>query len=185
MNASTAAIDGGRRKLAWLSKTSIILIVLIVSLLITSIYAIAILVTNVVGPIEIHVSPPPEEGYATLTLVSAPSSASAGETISIVLSLTANAKFEAYPEVNITATDFTPTTSDVTVRLYRPTTLCRESGYRSMSMESIPNGVRSYTSYDTFFCEAGESGQFEIQISFNTPNPTPEGKYQIYIALKT
>jgi len=138
----------------------------------------------VLGPIEIHVSPS-EVGYATLTLVSAPSSISAGESATIVVGLTANSDFDAYPEVNITATDFTPTTSDVSVFVNRENLLCGHTGVEQLTGQSTSNGVRFYKNYDTFHCTVGESGQFEIRISFNTANPTPDGKYQIYIALKT
>jgi hypothetical protein len=86
--------------------------------------------------------------------------------------------------VEVTATDFTPTTSDVSAK-YATDFLCGGSrGIKDMSASPTTNGIL-FKSAVSFDCKAGESGNIYIKISFKTPNPTPDGKYLVRIWIET
>jgi hypothetical protein len=88
--------------------------------------------------------------------------------------------------IEVTATDFTPTTSDVSAK-YATDPLCSWSrGMQSMSPSPTTNGILfKSSSAVSFDCKSGESGNIYIKISFKTPNPTPDGKYLVRIWIET
>jgi uncharacterized protein (DUF983 family) len=152
-------------------------------------FVYAAIVTNVLGPIQVRViQTTTTTQFATLTLVSSPpTEISAGSDLELTIKLDVKTGFSnGFLVVEVTATDFTPTTSDVSAK-YATDPFCSWSrGMQSMSASSTTNGVLFKSSnYVPFDCKAGESGNIYIKISFKTPNPTPDGKYLVRIWMET
>jgi len=166
-------------------KLSLILALCLIAIAVTfSVYAFVY--TNILGPISIHVSPEsPQPGtFAELSLTSTPpSEVTSGSIVEIPISVTVNENFNGYLEVNVTATDFTPTSSDVVVWTYPRVCELSAATWWDMTPSSIPNGVKWRLQDRVFQCSAGETGSIKIRIQFNTPNPTDSGTYQITIGL--
>ena len=151
-------------------------------------FTYAAIVTNILGPIEVRVvqTTTPTQ-FATLSLASTPpSEIPVGSDLELTVNLDVHTGFSnGILVVNVTATDFVPSTSDVSVQFKR--SMCKWShGWESMTASSIPSGVqfRSPAGYE-FTCSAGESGPIYLKITFNTPNPTDSGKYRITISIET
>ena len=86
----------------------------------------------------------PQPGtFAELSLTSTPpSEVISGSIVEIPTSVTVNENFNAYLEVNVTATDFTPTSSDVVVWSYPCVCELSTATWWDMTPCSIPNGVK-------------------------------------------
>jgi hypothetical protein len=91
--------------------------------------------------------------------------------------------------VEVTATDFTLTTSDVSAKFSTNYICGGTRGWTDMLLSS-PNATnvilfRSPGGAYAFQCTSGESGSIYIKINFKTPNPTPDGKYLVRIWMET
>jgi len=152
-----------------------------------ALFTYAAIVTNILGPIEIRVvQPTTTVQLATLSLASTPpSEISAGSDLDLTVNLNVNTGFSnGILVVNVTATDFTPSTSDVSVQ-YRRSLCGHNHGWSGMTPYPISNGVQFRGTEYEFTCSAGESGPIYLKITFNTPNPTDSGKYRITIGIET
>jgi uncharacterized protein (DUF983 family) len=152
-------------------------------------FVYAAIVTNVLGPIQVRViQTTTTTQFATLTLTSSPpTEIPAGSDLELTIKLDVKTSFSnGILVIEVTATDFTPTTSDVSAR-YSTGYFCGASrGWTDMSASSTTNGVLLKSpNYDTFKCSFGESGYIYIKISFKKPNPTPDGKYLVRIWIET
>jgi uncharacterized protein (DUF983 family) len=152
-------------------------------------FVYAAIVTNVLGPIQVRViQTTTTTQFATLTLTSSPpTEIPIGGDLDLTVKLDVKTGFSnGFLVVEVTATDFTPTTSDVYVKYARD--ICGVShGLTDMSASPTTNGVlfKSTDGILAFNCKSGESGNIYIKISFKTPNPTPDGKYLVRIWIET
>jgi hypothetical protein len=148
----------------------------------------AALVTNVLGPIEVRVvQTTTTTQFATLSLVSTPpSEIPAGSDLELTVRLDVNTAFSnGILVVEVKATDFNPTSSDVSVK-YSRSALCGVShGWKDMTAQNAADGVRFFDTTFKFTCSAGESGSLYIKLTLRTPNPTPNGKYLIKVWIET
>jgi len=150
-------------------------------------FTYAAIVTNILGPIEVRVvQTTTQTQFATLSLASTvPSEISAGSDLDLIINVVVKTGFSnGVLVVNVTATDFTPSTSDVSVQYSRNYFCGVGHGWYSMSASSIPGGIQFRGTQYKFTCSAGESGQVELKITFKTPNPTDSGKYRITIGIE-
>jgi hypothetical protein len=152
-------------------------------------FVYAALVTNVLGPIEVRVvQTTTTTQFATLSLVSTPpSEIPAGSDLELTVRLNVNTAFSnGILVVEVKATDFNVTSSDVSAKYYRGSPLCGLShGWTDMAAQNAVDGVRFLGTTFKFTCSAGESGGISIKLTFRTPNPTPNGKYLIKVWIET
>ena len=150
-------------------------------------FTYAAIVTNILGPIEIRVVQTTTTAQlATLSLTSTPpSEIPVGSDLDLTVNLDVHTGFSnGILVVNVTATDFTPSTSDVSVQ-YRRSLCGHNHGWSNMAASPISGGVQFRGTQYEFTCSAGESGPIYLKITFNTPNPTDSGKYRITIGIET
>jgi hypothetical protein len=152
-------------------------------------FVYAALVTNVLGPIEVRVvQTTTTTQFATLSLVSTPpSEIPAGSDLELTVRLNVNTAFSnGILVVEVKATDFNPTSSDVSAKYYRGNILCGTShGWTDMAAQNAVDGVHFLGTTFKFTCSAGESGNISIKLTLRTPNPTPDGKYLIKAWIET
>jgi len=151
-------------------------------------FVYAVIVTNVLGPIQVRVvQTNTTTQLATLSLVSSPpTEIPVGSDLDLIVRLNVDTSFSGGSlVVEVTATDFTPTSSDVSATYRRSSVLCGYShGWANMIAQNIEGGVR-FRGEIKFICQAGENGDISIKVNFKTPNPTSDGKYLIKVWIET
>jgi len=157
-------------------------IVVIVSLTIAA-TASAIIISNILGPYSIHVTPQSGQLLTISASKTPPSQVSLGSTVEIDITVSnpTSSSVTGYLIVNITATDFTPSSSDISISM-RSGSFGGWSGTFSFTPTSIPGGFM-YKSENQFTWASGCSDAAAILITFNKANPTDSGNYEVTIGI--
>jgi hypothetical protein len=171
------------------SKPILKFVTILIAIAVILLFVYAALVTNVLGPIQVRVvQTTTTTQFATLSLVSTPpSEIPAGSDLELTVRLNVNTAFSnGILVVEVKATDFNPTSSDVSAKYYRGSILCGTShGWTDMAAQNAVDGVHFFGTTFKFTCSAGESGNISIKLTLRSPNPTPDGKYLIKAWIET
>jgi len=152
----------------------LIWIAVIVSLAIAA-TASGIIISNILGPYRIHVIPETNQLLTISASSIPPSQIYEGSSVEIDIKVsnpTSN-MVVGYIVVNITATDFTPSSSDIEVEI---------DGTYPLGSTAIPGGYM-YKSFYKYSWEPGETSTYTIEITFDKANPTDSGNYEVTIGI--
>lgn len=159
--------------------------VLVATLLIASIAA-TIIISNILGPYQIHVGSEPSQLLELSASTTPPSEVPLGATVNISITVTnpsTSSDVQGYVVVNITASDFTLGTSNVTLSTYMDIS-GGAHGWYGFSATPITSGFM-YKTTTQFLFPAGSTSTANIYIVFNKANPTAEGYYEVTIGVSS
>ena len=147
--------------------------------------ASAQILSSIAGPYQIHVSSAPSQPLQLSTITAPPSQVALGGTAAITINVknpTSN-PVQGYVTINITASDFTPTSADLSVSMQANGIFGGWSGWFSFPGPlSIPNGLM-YRCQNPLTFSAGADDSATIYVVFNKANPTASGYYAITIGI--
>jgi len=158
--------------------------IVVLALLAVGVIVSGIIISNVLGPYRIHVTPTSSQLLTISISTPPPSQVSLGSTVemNITVSNPTSSSVTGYLVINITASDFTPSTSDISVSMRANDFFGGSKGVFSFIPTSIPGGLM-YKTQTQFTWSPGCSDTATILITFNKANPTSDGYYEVTIGI--
>ncbi|MGC8933375.1 MAG: hypothetical protein ACP5LQ_08855 [Candidatus Methanodesulfokora sp.] len=165
-----------------------IVVVLLAFLALTISVSGYIWISNIIGPYKIHVRGKTAQLLELEAIKTPPSEVSLGSTVNITMRVRnpSQETVKGYLVVNITASDFTPKGSDLSVKGVTDGWFGHTSGWFCCSCLETSKGLicTSYQNIELTWAPGCDETAF-LYITFNKPNPTDQGYYEISVGISS